>query len=210
MVLEEAIKRDIQLTAYLNSLMNRVVYDEKGEFPPQTHGVDPKLHDIDVLPQYIPTSEKDTTLVFEARYESGNLQRAIQLMEFEYQLILRYDWGTMAYTQWFYFSVANTRKNKEYKFSIVNLMKSDSLYNAGLKPLFYSEKLAKEEGNGWFREGEDVVYYQNLMRRKNGEYYHTLNFTVKFPCTLWITQTHTTLFTSATATPTPTLASRPT
>ena len=66
-------------------------------------------------------------------------------MEYEYQLILKTDWQTTGHTQWFYFSVANTRKNVEYKFTIINLMKPDSLYNSGMKPLFYSEKKAKYE-----------------------------------------------------------------
>ena len=34
---------------------------------------------MDILPFYIPTSKEDTTLVFESRFESGNLRRAIQM-----------------------------------------------------------------------------------------------------------------------------------
>ena len=104
------------------------------------------------------------------------------MMEFEYQIILKTDYNTMSHTQWYYFSVANTRKDTEYKFSIINLMKPDSLYNSGMKPLFYSEKLAKEKGVGWFRDGHDICYYQNNLKRKNGDFYHTLNFSIKFPC----------------------------
>ena len=69
------------------------------------------------------------------------------MFEYEYQLILKTDWSTTSHTQWFYFSVANVRKDVEYKFSIVNLMKPDSLYNSGMRPLFYSEKLAKDSSN---------------------------------------------------------------
>lgn len=32
---------------------------------------------LEVLPYYLPTSKEDTTLVFESRFESGNLRRAI-------------------------------------------------------------------------------------------------------------------------------------
>lgn len=46
-------------------------------------------------------------------------------------------------TQWFYFSIANTRKDVEYRFNIINMMKPDSLYNSGMKPLVYSEKSSK-------------------------------------------------------------------
>lgn len=53
-------------------------------------------------------------------------------------MILSTDYQTTAHTQWYYFSVANTRKNVEYRFKIVNMMKADSLYNVGMKPLVYS------------------------------------------------------------------------
>ena len=96
-------------------------------------------------------------------------------MEYEYQLILKTDWNTTSHTQWFYFSIANTRKDVEYKFTIINLMKPDSLYNSGMKPLFYSEKKAKYESiflyhveTGWYRDGYDICYYQNNLKRKNG------------------------------------------
>lgn len=59
--------------------------------------------------------------------------------DFEYNLILKPDYFTTTHTQWYYFSVANTRKDKEYRFNIINMMKPDSLYNAGMKPLQYSE-----------------------------------------------------------------------
>jgi len=34
---------------------------------------------------------------------------------------------------------------KTYTFNIINLIKADSLYNNGMKPLFYSEEQAAEE-----------------------------------------------------------------
>lgn len=93
---------------------------------------------MDMLPYYLPQHSNDTTLIFESRFESGNLRRAIQMLEFEYQLILRPDWNTLSHTQWFFFSVANTRKDVEYRFSIINMMKPDSLYNSGMRPLIFS------------------------------------------------------------------------
>lgn len=33
---------------------------------------------------------------------------------------------------------------------------------------------------GWFRDGYDICYYQNNMKRKNGGFYYTLTFAVKF------------------------------
>ena len=127
----------------MNTLLNKVVYDQQE--PPPSRTLTPKTYGVDVLPYYIPTSANDTTLIFEARFETGNLRRAIQILQFEYQVILQADWNTTSHTQWFFFSVANTRKDVEYKFMIINLMKPDSLYNSGMKPLFYSEKQAKQK-----------------------------------------------------------------
>jgi len=51
--------------------------------------------------------------------------------EYEYNLVLATDFNTNGHTQWYFFSVANTRKNVEYRFNIINLLKPDSLYNVG-------------------------------------------------------------------------------
>ena len=67
--------------------------------------------------------------MFESRFESGNLRRAVQVGEYEYDLILKYDHGTNNHTQWYYFAVGNTRKDVRYKFNIINLMKPESSYN---------------------------------------------------------------------------------
>lgn len=72
---------------------------------------------------------------------------------------MKSDQNTSGHTQWFYFSVANTRKDVEYRFNIINMMKPDSLYNSGMKPLIYSEKQAKLKKIGWYRDGYDICYY---------------------------------------------------
>ena len=42
--------------------------------------------------------------------------------EHEFDLILENDLNTGGFTQWFYFRVRNQRKNKNYRFNIVNLV----------------------------------------------------------------------------------------
>jgi hypothetical protein len=91
-------------------------------------------------------SPDDTTLVFESRFESGNLRRAIQVLPFEYDLILKPDVNTQGHTQWFYFSVANMVPGIKYKFNIINLLKPNSLYNLGMQPVVYSAKAAEVRG----------------------------------------------------------------
>ncbi|CAH8565870.1 unnamed protein product [Schistosoma rodhaini] len=99
-------------------------------------------------------------LKFESRFESGNLSKAICTGPYEYELYLRPDLYTKKYTQWFYFRVQNTENNNSYRFTIVNFYKSTSLFSQGMRPLMYSEKMAKLTGIGWRRVGSDINYYQ--------------------------------------------------
>ena len=102
----------------------------------------------------------DPTLIFESRFECGNLRRAVKLDGNSYNLILKYDYDTTTYTQWFYFKISNVRKDTKYKFTVINLVKPDSSYNQGQKPLFYSVKEASKAGAyGWYRDGENIAYF---------------------------------------------------
>jgi cytosolic carboxypeptidase protein 2/3 len=114
----------------------------------------------DKLPPYYKLkSPMDQTLVFESRFESGNLRRVIKISDTEYDLFLKHDYGTCAYTQWYFFRVHNTRKDKTYRFNLVNMMKPDSNYNMGMKPLVYSVKEAEQNQKGWYRDGHNIAYY---------------------------------------------------
>eukprot|EP00951_Prasinocladus_malaysianus_P015037 scaffold114820_cov55-Prasinocladus_malaysianus.AAC.3 len=99
----------------------------------------------------------------------------IQVYDDEYDLILRPDINTRGHTQWFYFSVANTRRANKIKFNIINLMKEDSLYSDGMQPLVHSAKESVATGLGWHRSGESIAYYQNSIKRKNGRWVNKLN-----------------------------------
>lgn len=105
------------------------------------------------------------TLQFESRFESGNLQRAVKVGQTEYDLYLRPDKGC-GYVQWYYFMVRNMKPGVPYVFNIVNFVKDKSLYNAGLRPLIYSEQEARgrHDCTGWYRTGSKCVYYQRGAR----------------------------------------------
>ncbi|XP_053256475.1 cytosolic carboxypeptidase 2 isoform X8 [Podarcis raffonei] len=122
---------------------------------------------------------EDTTLLFESRFESGNLQKAVRVGKYEYELTLRTDLYTSKYTQWYYFRVQNTRKDVTYRFTIVNLMKAKSLYSVGMKPLLYSEKDAESHGIGWRREGSNIKYYK--YNTEDGQTLYCLTWTFRFP-----------------------------
>ena len=114
----------------------------------------------DNLPPYYKLKQPtDNTLVFEARFESGNLRRVIKISDTEYDLHLKNDYGTNGYTQWYFFRVQNTRKDVKYRINIVNLMKPDSNFNHGMKPLVYSVKTAEQKNIGWYRDGQNIAYY---------------------------------------------------
>ncbi|XP_042301970.1 cytosolic carboxypeptidase 2 isoform X2 [Sceloporus undulatus] len=122
---------------------------------------------------------EDTMLLFESRFESGNLQKAVRVGKYEYELTLRTDLYTSKHTQWYYFRVQNTRKDVTYRFTIVNLMKAKSLYNMGMKPLLYSQKDARSHSVGWRREGSDIKYYK--YNTEDGQTLYCLTWTVSFP-----------------------------
>ena len=69
-----------------------------------------------IRPYYKLRDDKDETLIFESRFESGNLLCAFKIEEDNYQLYLQNDTNTTGYIQWFFFRVSNTRKGKKNKF----------------------------------------------------------------------------------------------
>ncbi|XP_047204961.1 cytosolic carboxypeptidase 2 isoform X2 [Girardinichthys multiradiatus] len=128
----------------------------------------------------------DVTLEFESRFESGNLQKAVQVGDYDYELTLRTDMYTEKHTQWFYFRVRNMKAGVTYRFTITNLMKRSSLYSQGMRPLLYSERAAKENRVGWQRAGSDIRYYrkcsQNIAEKNDGAIsLYSLTWTLQFP-----------------------------
>ncbi|XP_041852156.1 cytosolic carboxypeptidase 2 [Melanotaenia boesemani] len=127
----------------------------------------------------------DFILEFESRFESGNLQKAVQVGVYDYELTLRTDMYTMKHTQWFYFRVRNMKAGVTYRFTIINLMKSNSLYSHGMRPLLYSERAAKENGVGWQRIGSNIRYYRNCSQstKNNSDviFLYSLTWTFQFP-----------------------------
>ncbi|XP_072820505.1 cytosolic carboxypeptidase 3 isoform X4 [Vicugna pacos] len=127
-----------------------------------------------------PVDNCDDTLMFEARFESGNLQKVVKVAEYEYQLTVRPDLFTSKHTQWYYFQVTNTQAEIVYRFTITNFTKPASLYNRGMRPLFYSEKEANTHNIGWQRIGDQIKYYRN-NQGQDGRHYFSLTWTFQFP-----------------------------
>ncbi|XP_071387157.1 cytosolic carboxypeptidase 2-like [Centroberyx affinis] len=127
--------------------------------------------------------QRDPTLDFESRFESGNLQKAVQVGVHDYELTLRSDMYTNKHTQWFYFRVRNMKAGVTYRFTIINLMKGRSLYSLGMRPLLYSERACEEKGVGWHRIGSNIRYYRNCNQDNNSltVTLYSLTWTCQFP-----------------------------
>ena len=132
---------------------------------------------------YTVADDTDTTLVFESRFESGNLLMAVKQAEREYDLVLQNDINTNGHTQWYFFRTSNTRKGVKVKFNMVNLSKNDSLYNEGMKILCFSTNSKRDSGLGWHRTGTDISYYPNTFKKENvrmPRFYSTFTFTYEY------------------------------
>ena len=141
--------------------------------------IKPENHKEPILPFYTPAAG-DKTLVFESRFESGNLSMALKVSIDEYNLVLQNDINSKGNTQWFYFQVKNLSADLDIKYNIVNFTKKDSLYNFGMKILLFSEKANARSGQGWYRGGTNIQYYPNTIRRpSSSKCFYSLSFNYK-------------------------------
>ncbi|KAK2964823.1 putative Cytosolic carboxypeptidase Nna1 [Blattamonas nauphoetae] len=179
----EMANRDLERAFPTKPLLNRTVYEQPDlkVTAPALPG-DTEMTVGNVMYPYLYQLEgpEDLTLQFESRFECGNLKKAVQIYQWEYDLTLRIDTNTKGHTQWFYFTVTHVRKDVKYKFNIVNFLKPASMYSNGMQPLMYSEFLARDKGIGWHRVGEDICYYSSPLKKKGSNFY-TLTFQVEFP-----------------------------
>eukprot|EP00826_Nyctotherus_ovalis_P049824 TRINITY_DN6048_c0_g7_i2.p1 TRINITY_DN6048_c0_g7~~TRINITY_DN6048_c0_g7_i2.p1 ORF type:complete len:189 (-),score=27.34 TRINITY_DN6048_c0_g7_i2:267-833(-) len=80
------------------------------------------LTEEEMKPYYVLKGPEDKTLVFESRFECGNLKLCIKKGECEYDLYLQNDVNTQGNNQWFFFRVQNTFKNTTVTFNINNFV----------------------------------------------------------------------------------------
>ncbi|XP_037054453.1 cytosolic carboxypeptidase 4 [Peromyscus leucopus] len=127
-------------------------------------------------------------LRFYSKFESGNLRKAIQVREFEYDLLINADVNSSQHQQWFYFQVSGMRAAIPYRFNVINCEKPNSQFNYGMQPTMYSVKEALLGRPAWIRTGSEICYYKNHYRLNaatvdgaSGKHYYTLTFAVTFP-----------------------------
>lgn len=187
----ELLKAETERLSLPQASLNRVVFDVplpatstvlQARTAAESAPPPPPVALASLPPRYTPQGENDATLVFESRFECGNLRRAVQTGPFEYDLLLRTDTKTTSHTRWFFFSVANTPGPQDpVTFNIVNMTVDGSLFGHGMRPLIYSVKARARDGAsaGWRRTARRIYYYANGQRRRR-QAMHTLTFTVDF------------------------------
>ena len=124
----------------------------------------PKTVYNELKPYYTLKNKNDNTLIFESRFESGNLLAAFRTEdENSYQLYLQNDTNTTGYIQWFFFRVSNTKKGRKVNFNLINMLRKTCIYNHGLKIMTYSTMAAQKENIGWHRDCYNSIYYSNNL-----------------------------------------------
>ena len=141
----------------------------------------------ELKPYYTLKNKNDNTLIFESRFESGNLLCAFRTSDENcYQLYLQNDTNTTGYIQWFFFRVSNTKKGRKVNFNIINMLRKTCVYNQGLKIMTYSTMAAAKENLGWHRDCYNSIYYpnnlfvynnNNVSKKRN---LHSLSFDYEF------------------------------
>ena len=136
-------------------------FDEnKGAFLDKKHDTHFNFKKLTYIPE--PNNEKEAKIIFDSKFESGNLRMAIKLKsEYtnEYDLILRKDYNCEKNYSWFFFSIESDRET-DIKFNILNFIK---------KKIMFDEKekirvLVYNKNDKWTRNTYNVQYYQNNIK----------------------------------------------
>ena len=111
---------------------------------------------------FIPEKEKEAKIIFDSKFESGNLRMAIKLnseIENEYDLIIRKDYNYEKNYSWFFFSIESDRET-DIKLNLLNFTK---------KKIMFDEKekiriLVYNKNDKWTRNTYNIQYYQNNIK----------------------------------------------
>ena len=124
---------------------NGIFLDKKNETPPHIN-----FKKLNFIPE--PKNEKEAKIIFDSKFESGNLRMAIKLnseIGNEYDLIIRKDYNYEKNYSWFFFEL--------------------NLLNFTKKKIMFDEKekiriLVYNKNDKWTRNTYNVQYYQNNIK----------------------------------------------
>lgn len=130
----------------------------------------------------IPEAMPEDCIIFDSKFECGNLDRVEFISKDEYDLYLRIDTNSSGHMHWFYFSVTGIKYKRTIKFNIVNFTRSTGLYAAGMKPRVFSvQEVRFGINNGWCMGGENITFSQSKLLKPNSRKpFFQLSFTYKF------------------------------
>jgi len=156
---------------------------EECYWPEDLWSIGTKVYDInnEDIVSFDQNDPKSDILVFDSKFESGNLCEAFHLYDDSYHLILEYDRNPSESCQWFYFQISNIKKEKHYEFFISGFHKSKGLYTSGSKVFWYSEIRAEKQGISWSRGGYEYDYCTIPNPSYKGKKRSTLRFLMDFP-----------------------------
>ena len=109
-----------------------------------------------------PKNSNEAKIIFDSKFESGNLRMAIKLnsdIYNEYDLIIRKDYNCEKNYSWFFFSIECDREC-DVKFNILNFIKKKIMFDEKekIRILVYNEK------DKWTRNTYNVQYYENNLK----------------------------------------------
>ena len=109
-----------------------------------------------------PKNSNEAKIIFDSKFESGNLRMAIKLnsdIYNEYDLIIRKDYNCEKNYSWFFFSIECDREC-DVKFNILNFIKKKIMFDEKekIRILVYNEK------DKWTRNTYNVQYYENNIK----------------------------------------------
>ena len=110
------------------------------------------LNDKDTKPFIGMNPQFNNGIIFDSKFEGGNLDLVVQVGQDEYDLFMRVDSNTKGHLSWFNFKITNNSSNSSniIKLNICNFTKGKCLYNKGMKPYI------KVNNQDWVQSGSNV------------------------------------------------------
>ena len=117
-------------------------------------------------PQGMTKDSPVNSLVFDSKFEGGNLDQVVMISYTEFDLYMKPDTNTGTHMHWFYFSVSNFKTQMPIRFNIVNFSRTSPLFKAGMRPKAFSYlKVARGESPGWEFVGESVSFAPSKLNK---------------------------------------------
>ena len=140
-----------------NSNIENFIDENKGTFLDKKHELNYNFKNLTYVPES--NDEKSPKIIFDSKFESGNLRMAIKLnseIDNEYDLIMRKDYNSEKNYSWFFFSIESD-KEANIKFNILNFIKKKIMFDEKYKLRI----LVYNKNDKWTRNTYGIQYYQN-------------------------------------------------